>query len=273
MHAMHDVVDMRRLGGLARPLRWTAGFFIIGGLALAGVPPLAGFFSKDSILEEAFRLGMATGNYLPYALGLLTAFVTAVYITRVVALTFFGDPADRTARPHESPRVMLIPMGLLAVLSVGGGLLGMPAAGEPLLKFLESLSGLAEAHGAEMAHAPAALLISAAVAVALAGLLVGWRLHRGRRDPNLGTLGVVLEQRWYVDLLYDRVIVAPGRSLARWLAGPIDLGVIDGLVNGVGRLVGALGGSARRLQTGYARQYALGVLIGTVIILGLWILR
>lgn len=273
MHAMHDVIDMRRLGGLARPLRWTAGLFIIGGLALAGVPPLAGFFSKDPILEHAFGLGMRSGNYLPYALGLLTAFVTAVYITRAVVLTFFGRPADAHAHPHEAPAVMLAPMGLLAVLSVVGGFLGAPATGGPLIEFLQSLLGAVEAAGAEAVHPPATLLASLAVAVALAGIAVGGLAYRGRREPPLGAVGTFFEQRWYIDALYDATLVRPGRALGRWLAGPVDLGVIDGAVNGVGRALASLGASARQVQTGYARQYALGLLIGTVIILGFWILR
>ncbi|MDR7543030.1 MAG: NADH-quinone oxidoreductase subunit L [Armatimonadota bacterium] len=270
MHAMHDVIDVRRLGGLAGPLRWTAGGFIVGALALAGVPPFAGFFSKDLIVEEAFRLGATTGNYLPYVLGLLTAFVTAVYITRAVALTFFGRPADAGAHPHEAPGVMLGPMALLAVLSVAGGALGAAAAGAPLLRFLEAVL---PPHEQAAGHLPQTLIVATSVLVALAGIALGWWVHRGRRDPSLGWLGIVFEQRWYVDALYDAVIVRPGHALGRWLAGPVDLGVIDGIVNGVGRALASAGGVVRRWQTGYARQYALGVLVGTVILLSWWILR
>jgi NADH-quinone oxidoreductase subunit L len=273
MHATHDVIDMRRLGGLARPLRWTAGGFVVGSLALAGIPPFAGFFSKDLILEDAFGLGMMTGNYLPYALGLLTAFITAVYITRAVILTFAGSPAELPTHPHESPRVMLWPMAALAVLSILGGALGAKVAGEPLLGFLEPLLPAAAAAVSAAPPPPAVPLLAVSVVVALAGIIVGWALHRGRREPNLGAAGVFLEQRWYIDALYDRIIIRPGHALARWLAGPFDLGVIDGAVNAVGRMVAALGLLARRPQTGYARQYALGVLAGTVLILGYWLLR
>lgn len=270
MHAMHDVIDMRRLGGLARPLRWTAGGFVIGVLAIAGIPPLAGFFSKDLILEHAFALGMHTGNYLPYALGLLTAFVTAVYMTRAAMLTFGGRPADQDARPHESPPLMLWPMGLLAVLAVGGGALGAQAAGEPLLRFLGPLM----APATEIATPPPALLLAgASIAVALAGVLVGWTAHRDRRDPALGAAGTFFERGWYINDLYEAVIVAPGKALARWLAGPIDLGLIDAAVNGVGHVFGGFGEAARRVQTGYARQYALVLLIGTILIVGYWVLR
>ncbi|MDR7417770.1 MAG: NADH-quinone oxidoreductase subunit L [Armatimonadota bacterium] len=271
MHAMHDVIDMRRLGGLARPLRWTAAGFGIGALALAGVPPFAGFFSKDLILEEAFVLGTTTGNYLPYGLGLLTAFVTAVYITRAAALTFFGRPADPDAHPHEASPTMLGPMALLAVLSAGGGLLGARVAGEPLLRFLHTVLPVHEAAGAS--HPPAALLIVLSVLAAVSGIAVGALAHRGRRDLGLGRLGTFLEQRWYVDAVYDAVIVRPCHAMGRWLAGPVDLGVIDGVVNAVGRSLAVAGGRVRQLQTGYARQYALALLIGTVVLLGLWMLR
>ncbi len=270
MHAMHDVIDMRRLGGLARPLRWTAGGFVIGVLAIAGIPPFAGFFSKDLILEHAFALGMHTGNYLPYALGLLTAFVTAVYMTRAAMLTFGGRPADQNAHPHESPPLMLWPMGVLAVLAAGGGALGAQAAGEPLLRFLGPLM----APAMEIASSPPALLLAGvSIAVALAGVLIGWTAYRDGRDPSLGVAGTFFERGWYINDLYEAVIVAPGKTLARWLAGPIDLGLIDAAVNGVGHVFGGFGEAARRLQTGYARQYALVLLIGTILIVGYWVLR
>ncbi len=275
MHAMHDVIDMRALGGLARPLRWTAGAFVIGTLAIAGVPPLAGFFSKDLILEHAFTLGQTTGNFLPYLLGLLTAFITAVYMTRAAVLTFFSPAADAQSggpRPHESPPVMLLPMAVLAVLSVTGGLLGARAAAAPLLQLLTPLIGVASGEGAAP-HPPAALLTALSVIAGVAGIVVGWRTYRARREPDFGRVRELLDRRWYIDDLYEAAIVRPGHALARTLAGPIDLGIIDRAVNNVGAALGTLGGAARRLQTGYARQYALGVLIGTILILGFWVLR
>jgi NADH-quinone oxidoreductase subunit L len=164
-------------------------------------------------------------------------------------------------------------MALLALLSVAGGLLGAHVAGEPLFRFLEGLTGSSAAGAGPVPHPPAALLMAVSVAVALAGIAAGAIVHRGRRDPTLGPIGAFLEQGWYLDALYNRVIVGPGHALARWLAGPVDIGIIDGAVNGVARATDALGIRTRGLQTGYARHYALGVLIGTVIILGFWILR
>ncbi len=272
MHAMHDVIDMRRLGGLARPLRWTAGGFIIGSLSMAGVPPLAGFLSKDHVLEHAFVLGLTTGNYIPYALGLLTAFVTALYITRAAMLTFFDQPAQTGTQPRESPPVMLAPMVVLAVLSAVGGALGARSFGEPLLRFLAPLLEVS-LDEATAPHPPAGLLMGLSVTAAVAGVAVGWMAYRDRRDPSLGAVGTFFERGWLINDLYDRVIVVPAKALARWLAGPIDLGLIDGAVNGVGRVLAALGTAARRLQTGYARQYALALLIGTILVVGYWMLR
>jgi len=275
MHAMHNVIDMRRLGGLARPLRWTAGGFVIGTLAIAGIPPFAGFFSKDLILEQAFALGQASGNYLPYALGLMTAFVTAVYMTRATMLTFFSRPAEAAAHdaahPHESPLIMLLPMAALAALSVGGGLLGARVAGEPLLRFLTPLIGISP-EGGTAPHPPVALLTGLSVAAGVAGILAGWWFYRGRREPVLGRVGAFLDRQWYIDDLYEAAFVRPGHVLARYLSGPVDLGIIDRAVNNVGATLGTLGNAARRLQTGYARQYALGVLIGTILIIVYWVL-
>ncbi|MGQ0548572.1 MAG: NADH-quinone oxidoreductase subunit L [Armatimonadota bacterium] len=273
MHAMHDVIDMRHLGGLAQPMRWTFGGFVIGVLAIAGIPPFAGFFSKDLILEHAFALGMESGNFIPYVVGVLTAFLTAVYMTRAAILTFFGPPHKPDAHPHESPPAMLLPMAALAVLSVAGGLLGAKIAGEPLMRFLHPLIGPGVIEASPAPHPPAQLLAGVSVAVAVAGIIAGWALYRRRQEPALGRIGVFLDHKWYIEEFYQRAIIRPGTMLASWLAGPIDLGVIDRAVNGVGGGLAAAGGAVRRLQTGYARQYALGVLVGTILIIGYWMLR
>jgi NADH-quinone oxidoreductase subunit L len=111
------------------------------------------------------------------------------------------------------------------------------------------------------------------VTVAIAGVLAGWAAYRRRREPRLGRIGAFLDRQWYIQDLYDRAIVTPAKRLAYALAGPVDLGLIDGMVNAVGRELATAGRAARRLQTGYARQYALGVLVGTILIVGYWMLR
>ncbi len=266
MHAMHGVVDLRELGGLARPLRWTALGFVIGALALAGVPPFAGFFSKDLILEQAFRHARGGPFLLVWILGLLTSFVTAVYITRAAVLTF-APPAARTDHVHEAPLSMGWPMAALAVLSIGGGVLGAGAFGRPLLRSLEQFFNVPGGEGAS----PALTVI--AVAVGLLGIAAGWLAYRGRRAVSLGFLGEVLVRQWYLQPLYDDVIVRFAKWTGRALAQTIELRIIDGAVNGVAVMVGRIGGSARRLQTGYIRNYAAAILAGTVLLLVYWIFK
>jgi NADH-quinone oxidoreductase subunit L len=117
------------------------------------------------------------------------------------------------------------------------------------------------------------LLAGLSVGVAVAGILVGWMIHRDRRDPALGAVGIFFERAWYINDVYDVLIVRPAKQLAGWLAGPIDQGLIDAAVNGVGRLLEAGGVAAGRLQTGYARQYALVLFIGAILVVGYWVFR
>src|SRR5512134_3514130 len=180
MHAMGGVIDMRRLGALARPLRWTALGFVLGALALTGFPFFSGYFSKELILERAFEHGRGGLLVLVWAAGLATSFVTAVYITRAAVWTF-APPASpqrpRDAHPHEAPPVMAWPMGILAALSVFGGILGARAAGAPLLRWLQEFFDL-EAHEA----APPLGLTLLTVAVGLLGIALGYAAYRQRRE-------------------------------------------------------------------------------------------
>jgi len=272
MHAMRGVVDMRRLGGLAGPMRWTAAGFAVGGLALAGVPPFAGFFSKDLILEGAFEWAQRGGAMLVWIAGLATAFVTAVYVTRAMILTFAG-PAAHPGRPHGAPAVMGLPMAVLAALSFGGGLLGARVAGEPLLRYLgpffvDSATGVLKDR-----LVPAGVITALPVAVSLAGILAGFALYRNRREVTLGALGRFFSQQWYIETLYDAVIVTPAKRLAHLLADVVETRGIDGAVNGVGALVGRAGLAVRGLQTGFVRNYAAAILAGTILMLGYWLLR
>src|SRR5438876_765609 len=272
MHAMRGVVDMRRLGGLAGPMRWTAAGFAVGGLALAGVPPFAGFFSKDLILEGAFEWAQRGGAMLVWIAGLATAFVTAVYVTRAMILTFAG-PAAHPGRPHGAPAVMGLPMAVLAALSFGGGLLGARVAGEPLLRYLgpffvDSATGVLKDR-----LVPAGVITALPVAVSLAGILAGFALYRNRREVTLGALGRFFSQQWYIETLYDAVIVTPAKRLAHLLADVVETRGIDGAVNGVGALVGRAGLAVRGLQTGFVRNYAAAILAGTILMLGYWLFK
>ena len=268
MHAMHNVIDMHMLGGLARPLRYTAGAFIIGGLALAGIPPFSGFFSKDLILERAWEHAVGGGSPVPFILGLVTALVTAVYITRAARYAFF-DQSYREPHPHEAPPVMLWPMALLALLSVAGGLLGAQRIGAPLLEFLAPQFAEAAPHEA----APGLFVPVLSILAGVAGVAIGWLGYRDRRDPDLGWVARLFSRHWYLLDLYDGVLVPAAKRVAVLLAGPVDLGVIDRAVNGIGAL--AVGGARglRRLQTGYVRQYAAIILVGTILLMAYWATR
>jgi NADH-quinone oxidoreductase subunit L len=268
MHAMRGTIDIRALGGLAGPLRWTALGFTIGALALAGIPPFAGFFSKDLILEAAFAHAAGGASYLLYAAGLLTAFVTAVYITRAVVLTFVV-PGRHEDHLHEANESMAWPMVVLAALSMAGGLLGAAVVGAPLLR---SLDAFFEAPAVEPSVRPLILTL-VAVAVAALGAVTGWVVYRRRPSETLGALGRVFSRQWYVEDLYRVLILAPGRALAAALATTVETGAIDGAVNGIAAALGRAGGGLRRLQTGYVRNYAAVILVGVILIMGYWILR
>jgi len=267
MHAMGGIIDMRRLGGLSGPLRWTMWGFLIGALAMAGVPPFAGFFSKDLILEAAFERTQGSPLILVWLAGVVTAFVTSVYIARAAIMTF-APPAAHHAHPHEAPSVMGWPMATLAVLSTAGGFFGAQVAGRPLLQSLERFFAI-EVHEQ---GAPTWLIILAP-AVGLVGVVLGYFAYRGRREVRLGAVGTFFERHWLLDPLYDRAIVQPAKWLGLTLATGVELGAIDRVVNGVGAVVARTGGALRRLQTGYVRNYAAGILAGTVLLLGYWLLR
>jgi NADH-quinone oxidoreductase subunit L len=267
MHATHGEINLLRLGGLGRRMRVTAAVFIVGGLALAGVPLFAGFFSKDQILTAAYEAGR-TGLWVA---ALVASFFTGLYMTRAAVLTFFG-PARYEGEPHESPPVMTVPMVLLAVGAVGGGLLGLSATTGLLQGFLGPVVGEAP-HGPVATGLPEIALVLMATAVALAGVALGWLVYgSGMIDwaavrVRLGVVQRALSRGWYVDDLYGSVVVLPGKVTSAFLAYVFDQRVIDGAVNGVGTAFGRLAGTGRRVQTGLVRSYALVFLLGAVALL------
>ena len=291
-----DPNDMRGMGGLAGRMRTTFTVYLIGAVALAGIPPLAGFFSKDEILAEASRQ-----DPIVYWLLTAAAFLTAFYMGRQIWMVFFGRPrSSAAAAAVESPLVMTAPLAGLALLSVVGGALNLPGV-HTLGHWLEHSLGVLEA--GEFNPAVALLSVGlAGLAVALAWLLYGRTpLAEGRPDPLrrlLGPLFVGMENKWKVDELYDWLIVRRyvdlSRFLAetvdgrfwhdwfhdsllarsfrrgtRWLSDGFDLPIVDGFFNGLARLTGRAAGGLRSLQTGYVRNYALALLAGAVVVLSL----
>jgi NADH-quinone oxidoreductase subunit L len=267
IHALSGEQDMRRMGGLRRRIPWTFWTFLVGTLALAGVPPLAGFFSKDAILAGA----LAAHSELLFGVGLATAVLTAFYMGRLLVLTFFGEYRghEDPAHPiHESPPSMLAPLVALAMGSALAGAASIPAFVGPALRV----------PAVEHPHAP--WLPWVATAGALLGLVAAAYLYSvytdvpRRMGERLRPVARALEAKYGFDLAYDwiasRVIVA-GSERALWRG--IDVGLIDGLVNGIGRGAASLARGARGAQTGLLRGYALVTLGGAVALLAylLWL--
>ncbi len=294
MHAMNGVIDMRQLGGLRSKMRWTYITFFAAALAISGFPLFSGFFSKDEILAQAFE----SGHIILWAIGLLTAGLTAFYIFRAFFLTFHTqarwteDGGRKTEsrhspssvvghpsfHPHESPASMTVPLAILAVLAVVAGFVGMPSVMGP--NFLEGF--FAPVFGEAAAAIPAGtewMFIGASVAVGLIGIGVAYWFYIASPEipVNLAAqfkgIYTLLWNKYYVDEFYSAVFVEPGRRLAMFLWQVIDVQVIDGFANGLGRAMASFSGALRGWQTGYARAYALLMLVGTVIVIGWLMLR
>ncbi|HKF45056.1 MAG TPA: NADH-quinone oxidoreductase subunit L [Thermoanaerobaculia bacterium] len=277
IHAMGGEQDMRKMGGLASKLPITFWTFLAATLALAGVPPLAGFFSKDAILASVFE----GGSYILFAIGLLTAGLTAFYMMRLVSLTFAGrfrGTHEQEHHLHEAPASMTLPLVILAALSVVAGFLGLPKVlaenGSRFAAMLEPvLPKLATAEGAahELSHSVEWLLIGASVLVAVAGLLVGWSWYGrgqgavpGRIAAAWPGLYALVAEKFRIDELYDVLFVRPFDALCRGLWKVVDVLIIDGVLNASAFFVELAGDLLRFLQTGNVRNYALSLFLGLV---------
>jgi NADH-quinone oxidoreductase subunit L len=264
MHGLGGETDLKKMGALRSAMPVTAAMLGVGALAIAGVPPLSGFFAKDQILEVANR----SGYLLAWLVALAGAFLSALYISRLTFLAFFGP--DRTERAaHESPPVMTVPLAVLAVGAAFGGVLGLSATTGQLHGFLAPVLGeLAEGSSG----LPTVALSAISVLAALAGIGVGWLVYgSGRIDwvaLRVRFAGVqrFLARGWYVDDVYSTILVGPGKAGAAFLASEVDQRVIDGAVNGVGQLFQWAASRGRRLQTGLVRNYGLAFLVGVVVI-------
>jgi len=279
MHGMHNEQDMKRMGALRKWMPITAGTFIVGWLAIAGVPPFAGFWSKDEILLNAFEK-----SPILWAVGLVTALLTAYYMSRQVFLVFFGkarweDHAEEHGahgdlKPHESPWTMTLPLVGLALLSIFGGALNLPinADTEFLTKWLEPVFGTGLREVTATTGTKWALFVVTIVFVAI-GIGVAYAVYLAHKVREETMEPAVLRHAWYVDDFVAAVVGGPLRLAAVWSAYVFDLKIIDGAVNGVATLVRNGGGNLRRLQTGFVRNYALGVGAGAVALLAFVIVR
>ncbi len=281
IHAVHTQ-DIREMGGLRKTMPVTTVTFLIGSLALAGIPPLSGFWSKDEILLHVKH----DGPFILYLLASAAAFMTAFYMARLCYLTFFGEPRAK-GKAHESPRSMTVPLIVLAVFSVAIGWVNVPHV-------FEGFSSFVHFEGAHhLSFSPWVAIIS--TVIALAGVLLGTAMYFWRSIPvdflssRFPAVYRLLYNKWYVDEIYGAAIIRPLLALTRGLFR-FDLGVIDGAVNGtawltvvlskikrwiddyivdgavngVGRLTDLGGRGLRRMQTGHVQEYALAILLGAV---------
>ena len=257
------------MGGLWSRLPVTKWTYLIGALALAGLPPLSGFFSKDEILLDAFN-----HNQPIYWILVAAAFLTAFYMGRQLLMVFFGRPrTEAAAHATESAPVVTTPLIVLAVLSVAGGLLNWPG----LHWFSDWLGHTLGEHEVLPFNLFVAGLATLLAVVALA--LAYWLYHRAyatadERDPLQNLLGPVfgwLRNKWYVDELYGLLIVRPFNTLSQIIARAFDAIGVDGTFNSLGELARAAGRGFSRLQQGYARGYALVMFVGAVVVLALFL--
>ena len=278
IHGMHHEQDMRRMGALRKLMPVTAITFIIGWLAIAGVPPFAGFWSKDEILLYVYA-----NNRGLYVVGLITALLTAYYMTRQVIMVFYGEAkwkdhahehgAHGDFEQHESPKIMLIPLVVLAGLSVVGGAMQLPFSSK--LHFLEHWLAPV-VHDAEAdikktwAYDNKYILLGVAVIVAFAGIAAAYAVYAKKKVKAIEP--AILEQAWMYDAAAAKLVGGPGRAAFNAVAWA-DSRIVDGAVNGTATFVRGVAGQVRKSQSGFTRVYAALMTIGAVALLAWFVLR
>ena len=258
IHSLHTQ-DIREMGGLLSKMKITGTTFIIGALAISGVPPFSGFWSKDEILAEAAKSHPAL-----FIVAALTSLLTAFYMARLIFLVLFGK-AKKESRAHESPQTMTFPLIVLAVFAVFAGFLGSPFLHHAFQNFLAL-----DAHGVETEPNTRVMILG--TTVSLVGILAAYLVYmQGVRMPEslrapFRPLYKLLLNKYYIDEIYDAVFVKPSLRLCKLLFS-FDMSVVDGAVNGVAVLVGSLGKILRNLQTGLVQNYVFIQVLGVVIFL------
>jgi len=280
IHAMHEEQDIQKMGGLKKYLPATYWTFLIGALAISGIPPLSGFFSKDEILWSAFS--KEQGSWFLWLVGVLGALMTAFYMFRLVNLTFEGKERfdSEHVHPHEAPKTMTIPLVVLAVLSVVGGVVGIPHVSvieawlDPV--FEPAKYKLYSGYQSEDYLEYIMMLVS--VGVAISGIYIArWMYVKNTEMPEklksrFSRAYKLLLNKYYVDEAYEAVVVKPVMKVSEGILWKgVDVAIIDGIVNGSGKLVSLLAGAFRKIQTGVAQFYAV-MFMGGVLLIILWFL-
>lgn len=271
IHAMGGEQDIRKMGGLSKYMKVTNITFLVGCLAIAGIPGLSGFFSKDEILAGAFAKSPVL-----YAIGLFTALLTAFYMFRLYATTFRGSfrgTHEQEHHLHESPAAITIPLIILAILSVIGGYVGVPEfiahGAHSLNTFLQPIFAASQPHleAHEVSHSTEWMLTGVSTALILVVVIFAWTRFSRKPDTEEATgFGKVLANKWYVDELYDAAVVKPLHKLGGFLDNMLEKPVIDGIVNGVGRLVNYGSRQLRLLQSGQVGSYVLLMVLSMLLI-------
>lgn len=276
IHAMSGEQDMRNMGGLKKHMSVTHITFLLGCIAIAGIPPFSGFFSKDEILAGAFAK-----NPLYWGIGVLGALMTAFYMFRLYAMTFLGKfrgTHEQEHHLHESPMAITIPLMVLAALATLGGLVGIPEVfahnAHQLEAFLQPIFAdtnnyvKAQGHTKHLEHSTEYILMAVSVCGALLALIVAWnKFSKYQKSEEQETgFGKILANKWYVDELYDALVVKPRNSLAALLNNTVEKKGIDGLVNGVGKAVNYGSRQIRLLQSGQVGAYVLLMVVGMLVL-------
>jgi len=275
IHAMSGEQDIRNMGGLKKHMSVTHITFLLACLAIAGMPPFSGFFSKDEILAAAFA-SSETGGVILWGLGVLTAVMTAFYMFRLYAMTFLGKfrgTHEQEHHLHESPKAITIPLIILAILSVVGGWIGIPEVfmqgGHKLEEFLAPVfaqsNALTEKH--HLDHLTEYGLMAASVVLALGALISAWSKYSKyqKTEKEESGLGKVLANKWYVDEFYDAIIVKPVLSIAKYFSNIFEKKGVDGFVNGIGKAVNYGSRQIRLLQSGQVGAYVLMMVLGILL--------
>ncbi|MCC7402523.1 MAG: NADH-quinone oxidoreductase subunit L [Chitinophagaceae bacterium] len=269
IHAMGGEQDIRRMGGMKGKLKITYITFLVGCLAISGIPPFSGFFSKDAILLSAYE-----HNKILYVVALFGALLTAYYMFRLLFLTFNGSfrgTEEQQHHLHESPAAMTIPLIILAVLSFAGGFVGIPdiflKGGDAIAEFLSPV--LPPEGGKTVSHSTELILMLLTTVLVLAVIVLAWFRFRKYKPEEEKGLGKFLKNKWYVDELYEKIIINPLDRFGAFLCNVFDRSVVDGLVNIVGRLVNYGSRQVRLLQSGQVTSYVLLMVLSMLLIMAI----